>query len=117
MDDERVMKISHLRDNLGWACQQVAQTEEPIIVKRYRHKDVAIVPLWEWQFFKQLEAQIKDGRCPVGREKGEACPCSSSKWFNSPGNLVENNIHSTGSLANGLGTNTGHSNHRRDGHS
>jgi hypothetical protein len=79
MAEERIMKISHLRGSLGWACQEVAQTEDPIIIQRYKSQDVAIVPLWEWQFFKQLEAQIKASRCPIGKEKGESCPCSLSK--------------------------------------
>ena len=79
MDADRVMKITHLRDNLGWACEEVAQTDIPIVVQRYRDKKVAIVPLWEWEFFKDLEAGIKAGACPIGREKGETCPCSQSK--------------------------------------
>ena len=64
MCDERVMRISHLRGSLGWACQEVAKTDEPIIVQRYRRKDVVIVPLWEWQFFKDLEMAIRAGRRP-----------------------------------------------------
>jgi hypothetical protein len=78
MDAEHVMKITHLRDNLAWAYRQVAQTDTPIVVQRYGDRKVAIVPLWEWQFFKELEAGIKAGQCPIGREKGESCPCSMS---------------------------------------
>jgi hypothetical protein len=76
---QTVVTITHLRDSLGVAYQHVATTHEPIIVQRYSRKDVVLVPLWEWEFFKQLEADIRAGRCPVGREKGEPCPCSLSK--------------------------------------
>jgi hypothetical protein len=77
--EDRVIKISHLRDSLGWAYQQVIETDQPIIIQRYKAQEVAIVPMWEWRFFKELEAQIKAGRCPVGREQGEVCPCSLGK--------------------------------------
>ena len=79
MCEERVMKITHLRDSLGWAYREVTQTDIPIVVQRYGKKDVVLVPAWEWRFFKQLESDIKAGQCPVGREKGEDCPCSLSK--------------------------------------
>ena len=79
MADDRVMKISHLRDYLGWACREVAQTDIPIVVQRYGKKDVVMVAKWEWDWFKQLEAGIKAGQCPVGQERGEGCPCSLSK--------------------------------------
>lgn len=59
---EHVMNIAHLRDCLGIVCQHVARTDEPVIVRRYKATDVAIVPLWEWRFFKRLEAAIRDGR-------------------------------------------------------
>ncbi len=78
METDRVMKISHLRDSLGWAYREVAQTDIPIVVQRYGKRDVVIVPAWEWRFFKELEADIRASRCPVGRERGEACPCSLS---------------------------------------
>jgi len=61
---EHVVLITHLRDTLGIACQHVANTDEPIIVQRYKRQDVAIVPLWEWRFFKRMEAAIRDGRLP-----------------------------------------------------
>jgi len=64
MVEERVMRISHLRDSLGWACQEVARSEIPIVVQRYSRKDVALVPLWEWEFFKDMEAAIRAGRRP-----------------------------------------------------
>jgi len=79
MCDDRVIKITYLRDSLGWAYRQVAQTDIPIVVQRYGHRDVVLVPAWEWDWFKQLEAGIKDGRCPVGKQKREDCPCSQSK--------------------------------------
>jgi hypothetical protein len=79
MDDEHIMKISHLRDSLGWAYQQVAQTDIPIVVQRYGRKDAILVPAWEWQFFKELEAGIKAGRCPIGCKRGKGCSCSLSK--------------------------------------
>jgi hypothetical protein len=64
MAEEHVLRITHLRDCLGWAYQQVALTGEPIIIQRYSRKDAVIVPFEEWQFFKQLEADIRAGRCP-----------------------------------------------------
>jgi len=76
--EEIVVGITHLRDTLGIAYQHVANYDEPIIVQRYSRKDVIMVPMWEWQFFKQLEADIRAGHCPVGREKGGRCPCSES---------------------------------------
>ena len=60
-----VVGITHLRDCLGIACQHVAQTDEPIIVRRYKAAEVALVPLWEWRFLKGIEAAIRDGRIPV----------------------------------------------------
>jgi hypothetical protein len=78
MEPDRVMKISHLRDNLGWAYREVARTDIPIIVQRYGREDVAIVAKWEWDFLRQLEVSIKARQCPIGREKGESCPCSLS---------------------------------------
>ena len=57
---ERVLQISHLRDILGFACQQVAFTGEPIIVQRYNRQDVVIVPLADWRFYQELEAELRD---------------------------------------------------------
>jgi len=62
--EERTMGIAALRDNLAWACKSVAETDEPIIVQRYARRDVAIVPLWEWRFLKEIEAAIRAGKCP-----------------------------------------------------
>jgi hypothetical protein len=64
MPAETVVRISHLRDHLGMACRHVARTDEPVVVRRYKREDVAIVPLWEWRFFKRIEAAIRDGRLP-----------------------------------------------------
>ena len=59
---ENVLCISHLREVLGYACQQVAITGEPLIVQRYNRQDVVIVPLADWRFFQQLEAELRVGR-------------------------------------------------------
>jgi len=61
---DHVVQITHLRDTLGIACQHVANTDEPIVVQRYSRQDVMIVPLWEWRFFKRMEAAIRDGQLP-----------------------------------------------------
>ncbi len=62
MQTENEMAVTHLRECLGFACQVVAESDEPVIVMRYRKGIVAIVPLWEWRFFKDLEADIRAGR-------------------------------------------------------
>jgi len=64
MPDEHVLRITHLRDCLGSAYQQVAHTGAPIVIQRYNAQDVVMVPLWEWRFFQRLEADIRAGRCP-----------------------------------------------------
>jgi hypothetical protein len=64
MPQETVVTITHLRDCLGIAYQHVAQTDNPIIVQRYNRQDVVLVPLWEWRFFKGMEAAIRAGRRP-----------------------------------------------------
>jgi hypothetical protein len=64
MAEQQVLRITHLRDCLGWAYHQVALTGEPIIVQRYSRQDAVIVPLWEWRLLKKLEADIKAGQCP-----------------------------------------------------
>ena len=61
---EHVMRITHLRDSLGWAYQCVANTDEPIVIQRYSKQDVVMVPLWEWQFLKEMEAAIRAGDFP-----------------------------------------------------
>ncbi len=61
---EHVMRITHLRDSLGWAYQCVANTDEPIVIQRYSRQDVVLVPLWEWRFLKQIEAAIRAGEIP-----------------------------------------------------
>ncbi len=47
-----VMRITHLRECLGWAYLAVANTDEPIIIQRYNATDVVLVPRWEWDFLK-----------------------------------------------------------------
>ncbi len=42
----------------------MATTDEPIVVQRYKAKDVMLVPAWEWRFLKRIEADIRAGRCP-----------------------------------------------------
>ena len=61
---ETVVGITHLRDCLGVAYQHVVNTDEPIVVQRYKRQDVMLVPAWEWRFLKQVEADIRAGRCP-----------------------------------------------------
>jgi PHD/YefM family antitoxin component YafN of YafNO toxin-antitoxin module len=62
MPMEHEMAVTHLRDHLGFACRIVAESDEPVVVTRYRKGIVALVPLWEWRFFKELEADIRAGR-------------------------------------------------------
>lgn len=59
---EHEMAVSLLRDGLGMVCRHVARTDEPVVITRYGKGDVVLVPLWEWRFFKQLEADIRAGR-------------------------------------------------------
>ncbi|TWU13353.1 hypothetical protein CA54_21880 [Symmachiella macrocystis] len=61
MPFERVLPISQLREILGFAYKVVVETDEPIIVQRYSRQDVALVPLWEWRFLKELEERVKAG--------------------------------------------------------
>ena len=58
---EHEFAISHLRDCLGVAYLHVANTGEPVIVRRYARTDVALVPLWEWRWLKGIEAAIQAG--------------------------------------------------------
>jgi PHD/YefM family antitoxin component YafN of YafNO toxin-antitoxin module len=62
MPTEHEMAVAHRRDCLGFACRIVAESDEPVVVTRYRKGIVAIVPLWEWRFFKEMEADIRAGR-------------------------------------------------------
>ena len=61
-EPETVVRITHLRDTLGWAYQHVVATDEPIVIQRYKAQDVMLVPAWEWRFLKQIEADIRAGR-------------------------------------------------------
>lgn len=60
MDDQShiVMPISHLREVLGYACQQVARSGDPIVVQRYNRRDVILVPLVDWEYLNQLATQV-----------------------------------------------------------
>jgi hypothetical protein len=71
MEEERVMQITHLRDSLGWAYRLVVETQEPIVVQRYKTQDVVLVPTWEWRFLKSIEADIKAGKCPWEKNGGK----------------------------------------------
>lgn len=53
---ENVMLISHLREVLGYACRQVAESGNPIIVQRYNRQEVVIVPLADWRYYQEMEA-------------------------------------------------------------
>lgn len=61
-DGVSVVAISHLRDCLGVAYLHVANSGETLVVQRYGKAEVALVPLWEWRWLKQLEDAIRDGR-------------------------------------------------------
>ena len=67
MAKEHVLRITHLRDCLGWAYHQVALTGEPIIVQRYSRQDAVIVSLEEWRLLKQIEANLQ-----TNKSQGEA---------------------------------------------
>jgi len=58
---ENVLRISHLREVLGYACKQVASTGEPIVVQRYNRQEVILVPLADWRYYQQMEAELRDG--------------------------------------------------------
>ena len=59
---EHEMTLAYLRDGLGMVCQHVARTNDVVVVTRYGKGIAALVPLWEWRFFKELEADLRDGR-------------------------------------------------------
>jgi hypothetical protein len=42
----------------------IVETDDPVVVQRYRAKDVVLVHAWEWRFLKAIEADIKAGKCP-----------------------------------------------------
>ncbi len=72
---QNVIRITHLRDCLGIAYQHVVQSDEPIIVQRYNRQDVALVPLWEWEFLKRVEAAIRAGKRPWEKEPEDDTEC------------------------------------------
>lgn len=59
---EHEIRVTHLRDGLGVVCQGIFNNDDAVVVTRYGKGIVAIVPLWEWRFFKQLEDDIRAGR-------------------------------------------------------
>ncbi len=61
---DHVVNITQLRDCLGVAYSHVKASGEPIVIQRYKDQDVAMVPLWEWRFLKEIEAKIRAGECP-----------------------------------------------------
>lgn len=66
--DAPPVQITHLRDSLGFFYQLVADTDRPIVIQRYRDQSVAMVPLWEWQWLKQLEAKVRAGEPVIPEE-------------------------------------------------
>jgi hypothetical protein len=58
---EHEVAITFLRDTMGTTVRHVAQTGEPVLVRRYHRTDVALVPLWEWRWLKAIEAAIRAG--------------------------------------------------------
>lgn len=56
---DKVLLISHLREVLGYACQQVALTGEPIVIQRYKRQEVVIVPLADWRRYQEMEAELR----------------------------------------------------------
>ncbi len=64
MENGRILRISDLRACLGIAYHHVANNGESIIVQRYNRQEVVLVPRWEWDFLKQIEADIRAGKCP-----------------------------------------------------
>jgi PHD/YefM family antitoxin component YafN of YafNO toxin-antitoxin module len=57
-DDIFGMQISHVRAILADICRQVAATGRPLAIRRYRKAEVVVVPIWEWQRLKALEAEM-----------------------------------------------------------
>ena len=50
---EHEFAISHLRDCLGVAYQHVANTDEPVIIRRYARTDVALERVMHFDEFWQ----------------------------------------------------------------
>ena len=59
-DDDEIfgMQISHVRAILADVCRQVAASGRPLAIRRYRRAEVVVVPIWEWQRLKALEAEV-----------------------------------------------------------
>ena len=69
--DEHDVQITQLRDCLGVDYSRVKTTGEPFIIRRFKDPEVAMVPLWEWRFLKEIEAKIRAGECPWDEEHDE----------------------------------------------
>ncbi len=50
--------VTQLRESLGFTVRCVAETGEPVIVRRYSRAEVILVRLREWRRLKQLEADL-----------------------------------------------------------
>lgn len=50
--------VTQLRDSLGFTVRCVADSGEPVIVRRYSRAEVILVPLREWRRLKQIEADL-----------------------------------------------------------
>jgi len=64
--------ITHLRDSLGFFYQHDRETDRPVIIQRYRDQSVVMVPLWEWRWLKQLEANVRAGKSIITEDDANA---------------------------------------------
>lgn len=87
---ETVVGITHLRDWLGIAYPQVVNTGDPIVVQRYKRQEVMLVPAWEWRFLRQVEADIRAGRCPweTAGNKGRELPDRPAEESSETGRIM-----------------------------
>jgi hypothetical protein len=65
--EDFAVPITHVRDSIGFFYQHIAETDRPVVIRRYRETAVVMVPLWEWRWLKQLEANVRAGK-PVTPE-------------------------------------------------
>lgn len=68
-NEPMVIPITHLRDSLGYFYQHIAETDRPLVIQRYRDQSVVMVPLWEWQWLKQVEAKVRAGEPVIPKEE------------------------------------------------
>ncbi len=68
-DEPMVIAITQLRDSLGYFYQHIADTDRPLVIQRYRDQSVVMVPLWEWQWLKQVEAKVRAGEPIIPEEE------------------------------------------------